>query len=231
MKHIIQVPLTFLFGVAAAACGGPSTGTNAQALTASELKTELSSSPRFVEIDLSSAMRAREIEIEAGDGEEKIEARVRSIDAAGTIVLDFDALSVTFDDQTRFRTEQESHVARARWVDQIAQAVAAATPVFVRASRPIPATAQAAGDARFHATDLRIEPAMDETKIELLLGSDHLTVSGASAVVNVLGRSVTVDDVTEIWSDDIGDDNGGALEPGDDNGGAAEPGDDNGGNR
>ncbi|MCC7384326.1 MAG: hypothetical protein IT384_20945 [Deltaproteobacteria bacterium] len=231
MKHIIQIPLTFFLGVAATACGGPSTGTNAQALTASELKTELSSSSRFVEIDLSSAMRAREIEIEAGDGEEKIEARARSIDAAGTIVLDFDALSVTFDDQTRFRTAQESHETRARWVEQVAQAVAAGTPVFVRASRPIPATAQAASDARFHATDLRIEPAMDETKVELLLGSDHLNVNGESAVLNVLGRSITIDDATEIWSDDVGDDNGGAIEPGDDNGGALEPGDDNGGNR
>jgi hypothetical protein len=214
-----------LAGCAVTASEPPTTGA-AQAMTAGELATALGAGAKVVEIDLvgDGTLTACEVELEQGENEEYVEARVLSIDPAGTLVVDFDGLAVSFGDSTRFRTETESHASRDGWTAEISQALAASSPVHVRASRPLPAAPSDPNDAKFFATDLRIEEAAP-TKVEMLLDDGAFVASSGGGSLTVLGRTVAMSSSTQIWSGDVDDD--GTDDVGDANG-AEDVGDDNG---
>ncbi|MCC6525232.1 MAG: hypothetical protein IT373_21445 [Polyangiaceae bacterium] len=225
MKRAVQASMWTL-GMWMVGCQGApgGVGTAAQALTAPELAATLAGGAQRIEIKLDASMHAIEVELEPGHGEEHVEGRVVAVDAAGSVTLDLDGLVVAFDAATRLRDASGADATAAAWVATLEGALASGTPVFARASRPLPAVPAAPGDATFVARDLRLEGALDDAKIELLVDADNFTLSADGGTFEVLGELVHVSAETELWSDDV--DGEGSDDAADD---GPDPADDHGG--
>lgn len=158
---------------------------------------------------------ARELAVETNDDEEKLVSQVTSIDPAqGTVTLALGGLVVDYGDDTRFRTEGESHQSRGLWEAAIQGELAAGRQPLVEARRNPAGAAQSPDDGSFRARDLRIERDNDDghPKVEIYVDHDNLvSVSGGSlAVLRVLGLSIEVNGSTRLGDDNgQGDDDGG----------------------
>lgn len=147
---------------------------------------------------------AREVHIENDDAEEKIVSAVNGLDpAAGALALELGGLTVTYGAGTRFRTGSESNASRAAWEAMVAAQIAAGGHPQVEARRNPPGTPQAPDDPTFVAADLRLTSGADEPKIEIYVDQDNLLSAGDdSAVLRVLGLSITVNTRSRLGPDD-----------------------------
>jgi hypothetical protein len=149
---------------------------------------------------------AREVHVDADDAEEKIVSGVTAIDPArGTLTLELGGLTVAYGADTRFRTESESHEARATWEAQVQAEIAAGGRPLVESRRNPAGVPQSPDDPAFTATDLRLENETDEPKIEIYVDGDNLVSGdGSQVVLRVLGLSITVNGRTRLGPDDNG---------------------------
>lgn len=200
-----------------AACGsatGPGTAPQRVAMSYSEFETAVNAGPRRIEVKIiPGSLVAREIEAEADDIEEKIEAQVTAIDpSAGTVTLSLGGIVVNYTGATRFRTPSDSRVSRAEWESAITSALANAQQPPIEARRNAPASPQAPTDGSFTANDLRLADRTDEPSIELYVDADNLVPNAAQppiAFLKVLGISIDITSSTEVFEGNP-DDQGGS---------------------
>ena len=147
---------------------------------------------------------AREVHIETDDAEEKIVSRVSGFDpAGGALTLELGGLIVGYGAGTRFRTQSESNASREAWEALVAAELVAGGRPRIEARRNPSGAPQAPDDPTFVAADLRLASETDEPEIEIYVDQDNLvSADGNSAVLRVLGLSITVNTRTRLGPDD-----------------------------
>lgn len=179
-------------------------------LSLSQLETELSG-PTRVEIDLrDGGLIAREVTVDHDDAdddddEEEIESELASINPQnGTLELVLGNLTISYTDQTRFETDNDSNVSRSEWEQAVALALDNGR-VFIEAQRSRPSSPQAPGDASFVATELRIDDDIDHPSIDIYVdaaGLQRVDNPPPLAMLRVLGLDVQITDDTRLRLDE-----------------------------
>ena len=140
----------------------------------------------------------------------QIESEVSSINPqAGTVELVLGDLTISYNDQSRFRTENDSNVPRSEWEQAVLDALDNGR-VFIEARREVPASPQAPGNGTVSATDLRLEDDIDRPSIEIWVDADNferMDDPPPLAILRVLGLDVEINNDTRLRLDDD-DDNG-----------------------
>ncbi|MEO8635147.1 MAG: hypothetical protein ABI587_07710 [Gemmatimonadales bacterium] len=207
MSRSITGTLSALSILFLAACGSatdPTVAAPRVAMSLADFGTTLDGGPRRIEVKLHpGTLVAREIEAEADDNEEKIEAQVTAIDpASGTVILALGGLVVGYTDATRFRTPSDSRVSRAAWEAAITDALAQGQQPPIEVRRIAPAAPQAPTDGAFAANDLRLADRVDEPSIEIFVDADNLETTAAPppvAFLKILGITIDVTSSTEVF--------------------------------
>lgn len=211
--------LAFLLApLVAAACSDATTGPADTAalshtISSSELGQALDTAPARLEIKLErGTLVAREIELKTSDemsDEESVRGLVTAVATSagtGTLTFEIGGLAVTFTSSARFRDDNaDGDLTLDEFVARIETALAAGIQPMVRAKRPAAAEPQAADDATFQATDLRIRDGADSPKIELNVDADNFEANDApppEAWLHVLGITIEIRSTTEVQADD-----------------------------
>jgi hypothetical protein len=203
--------------IAFAACSdgtGPAIGAAfSRDITIGEFDTVLTATGAArVEIKLvPGGLVAREVEIEEGDetgDEEEIESRVTAISGgAGTLTLDLGGLTVSFDANTKFQTEDDESVTQAEFVALIEAALAAGDEPAIEAERAAPAQPQAPDDATFLASKIELDDEAEEPEIEINIAPANLTLNATpppDAILRVLDLPIELrvsEGITELESE------------------------------
>ncbi len=175
-----------------------------------EFRSQLVAGPTRVEVRvISGTLVARRVQIATPDALtrlEEVRSRISAISATGEqgmVTLDLGGLEIAFDASTRFRrddgdgsehdvTMSDDHggTTLADFVARVQANLAAGRHPAVKARRAAPATPQAPDDARFVATELRLDEENDHARLSLNVTDANLTTNPApppDATLKLLG--------------------------------------------
>jgi len=126
---------------------------------------------------------------------EKIEARIRSIDAASRRVeLIFGSLVIDVSPAARIESASSREISWEEFVRRVERDLAAGETPGAEFLRPLPAAPQAPSDASFTATAVEFEDDVDDTELELLIDDRHIRLGpDGTGTLTVLGVDIVVD--------------------------------------
>ena len=194
---------------------GCAAGPGAVALSLTQFDDRLATGPTRTEVELYvDTLTAREVHVESDEtinDEEYVESTVNAVTLegeAGTLHLDLGDIAVSFDSATRFRMDGSADLSLDDFVATIQATLESGQAVFVRAERDSTGAAADPFDPTFIATEVRIEDAVDDPKLEVVLDQSNLELDGSgSGVLRVLGLEIAIatDDGTSFIEDRSGE--------------------------